>query len=619
MSSLDAKLKSGVELSLSESQTPISGADLLIQSLVRLGVTTIFAYPGGCSIPLHQAMTRYRDRLRVVLPRHEQGGGFAAHGYARATGKTGVCMATSGPGATNLVTIIADAKLDSIPILAISGQVGTDSIGSDAFQETPMVEVCRTIAKHHYLVTNINDITRVVKEALYVASTGRPGPVLIDIPKNIQMQTCIPDFDPPINLPGYEPIPTITSNGLQNPASEFYDKLFSVLNRSKCPLIYAGGGVVSAEASAELLRFAEKTKIPVATTMMGLSIFPRDHALSLGMIGMHGTAYANYAAYNCDLLIALGVRFDDRVTGLTSGFAPNATIVHVDIDPSEINKVKQADLFIVDDVKNVLIELNRKLDSSGASSEKSNNSDLSKSDLSKWKNQIDEWKLQLPLKYSGDVSYILPQFAIETLWKMTKDLDVIITSGVGQHQMWVTQYYRFCKSRTWISSCGLGTMGFGLPAAIGAKVAMPNKLVIDIDGDGSFQMNIQEMATCFCEDIPVKVMLMNNQHLGMVVQWEDMFNNANRANTYLGRITDPENFGKGDGKFAVNFYPDYVKIAEGYGWSALRVSEKSELQNAIKKMIESPKPFLLDVVIPYKEYVLPMIPAGKTVNEIVIS
>lgn len=606
MCSSDMKFNSGMGIFSGGLPNQFSGADLLIQSLVQSGVSTIFAYPGGCSIPLHQAMTRYRDKLRVILPRHEQGAGFAAHGYARATGKTGVCMATSGPGATNLVTIIADAKLDSIPILAITGQVGTDSIGSDAFQETPMVEVCRTIAKHHYLVTNINDITRVIKEALYVASTGRQGPVLIDIPKDIQIQSCLPDFDPPINLPGYEPIPVIANDSQKSEVC--YEKLFDVINKSKRPVIYAGGGIVSSEAAAELLHFAERTGIPAATTMMGLSIFPREHLLSLGMVGMHGTAYANYAVYNCDLLIALGVRFDDRVTGLAKGFAPNATIVHADIDPSEINKVKQANIFIVDDVKNVLNKLNNMFENSGV---------ISNSDWSDWNIQIGEWKSKNPLNYDYDAPYILPQFAIETLWKMTKDMDVIITSGVGQHQMWTTQFYKFRKPRTWISSCGLGTMGFGLPAAVGAKIAAPDKLVIDIDGDGSFQMNIQEMATCFCEGISVKVMLMNNQHLGMVVQWEDMFNKANRANTYLGRITDPENFGRGNGISPKIRYPDYVKIAEGYGWNALSVSKKNDLQEAIKTMIECPGPFLLDVSIPYKEYVLPMIPAGKTVNEMI--
>ncbi|MDR2642320.1 MAG: acetolactate synthase large subunit, partial [Planctomycetaceae bacterium] len=420
------ELNSGTESCSSGSQPQMSGADVLVQSLIKGGVTTVFAYPGGCSIPLHQAMTRYRDKLRVILPRHEQGGGFAAHGYARATGRTGVCMATSGPGATNLVTIIADAKLDSVPILAITGQVSTDSIGSDAFQETPMVEVCRTIAKHHYLVKDINDITRVVKEALHVASTGRPGPVLIDIPRNIQSQLCVPDFDAKMDLPGYD-----LRRDNSKELDVFYDKLLPVLKTAKCPVIYAGGGIVSAEASDELLRFAEITGIPVVTTMMGLSIFPRDHKLALGMIGMHGTAYANYAVYNCDLLIALGVRFDDRVTGSLSGFAPKATIVHVDIDSSEINKIKQADISIVDDVKNVLQYVNCKLDYCKW---------ISNTALAEWKVQIEKWKLQFPLEYNRNVEYILPQYAIETLWDLTKDIDAIITSGVGQHQMWVTQF-----------------------------------------------------------------------------------------------------------------------------------------------------------------------------------
>ncbi|MDR1925619.1 MAG: biosynthetic-type acetolactate synthase large subunit [Planctomycetaceae bacterium] len=587
----------------------LNGADILIQSLIYAGVDTIFSYPGGCCIPLHQSMTRYRDRLRVILPRNEQGGGFAAHGYARATGKVGVCTATSGPGATNLVTIIADAKLDSIPILAITGQVGTDSIGSDAFQETPMVEVCRTIAKHHYLVTNVKDITRFVKEAMYVAQTGRPGPVLIDIPKNIQCQFCVPDFDPPMNLPGYIP-PVTSSIDLQNKRDVFFETLIQRLAESKRPVIYAGGGIISANAELELLRFAELMRLPVATTMMGLSAFPRDHELSLGMIGMHGTAYANHAVFESDLLLALGVRFDDRVTGLPSGFAPNAVIAHVDIDQSEINKVKRADLFLVDDVKSVLSGIVGKLAGSLGKKYDSN--------ITNWQKKINEWKEQLPLNFDRESKYIMPQFAIESLWRATKDIETIITTGVGQHQMWTTQYYRFNKPRTWISSCGLGTMGFGLPAAIGAKAAFPDRLVVAIDGDGSFQMNIQEMATCACENIPVKVMLMNNQHLGMVVQWEDRFHNANRANTYLGNINDPENTGKGNGISPKKRYPNYIKIAEGYEWDAMAVTEKSELQDAIQTMIKSPKPFLLDVAIPYNEHVLPMIPAGQTVNEMLL-
>ncbi|MDR0337819.1 MAG: biosynthetic-type acetolactate synthase large subunit, partial [Planctomycetaceae bacterium] len=577
------------------SQGKMSGADILIQSLINNGVTTIFAYPGGFSIPLHQAMTRFRDKLRVVLPRNEQGGGFAAQGFARATGRVGVCMATSGPGATNLVTTIADAKMDSIPMIAITGQVGTDCIGSDAFQETPMVEVCRSITKHHYLVTDVNDLTRIVREAVHIATTGRPGPVLIDIPKNIQISQCIPNFDAEMQLPGYSGVAEI-------PSDKLLDLVVEVIRKAKRPIIFAGGGVVSSGAAAELLKLADITQIPVTTSMMGLSIFPRDHELALGMIGMHGTAYANHAVYESDLLLALGVRFNDRVTGKPSEFAKQAIIVHVEIDPSEINKVKETDFPIIGDVKTVLQGVLDRLKSYKPATE-----------LKDWHRKINDWKTEMPLSYNTNSPNIVPQYAIEELWKATKDRETIIATGVGQHQMWSTQYYRFAQPRTWISSAGLGTMGFGLPAAMGAKLGCPDKLVVDIDGDGSFQMNIQEMATCYCEKIPVKVMLLNNQHLGMVVQWEDRFHKSNRAQTYLGPIDHPETFGKGTGISPAIRYPDYVAIAKGYGWEALHISDKSQLPEAIRQMIDSPNPFLLDIVIPYQEHVLPMIPAGTTV------
>jgi acetolactate synthase-1/2/3 large subunit len=577
----------------------MSGANILIQALVNEGVTTIFAYPGGGSIPLHQAMTRFRDKVRVILPRHEQGGGFAAQGYARATGKVGICMATSGPGATNLITTIADAKLDSIPMVAITGQVGTSSIGSDAFQEAPIVEMCRSITKHHYLVSDVNDIARIVKEAIHIATTGRPGPVLIDVPKNIQIMQCIPDFDAPMNLPGY------TSKN-DKPETAVLEQVIEAVKKAKRPMIYAGGGIVASGAAAELLKFAEKTQIPVTTTMMGLSIFPRDHELALGMVGMHGTPVANHAIDACDLLLALGVRFDDRVTGKVSEFAKQTTIVHVEIDPSEVNKIKEADIAVICDVKEVLLELLGKLKSYKVNPE-----------IKHWHQKVAHWAKEMPISYDEKTTHIVPQYAIEELWRATKDLETIIVTGVGQHQMWSTQFYRFSKPRTWLSSSGLGTMGFGLPAAMGAKVACPDKLVIDIDGDGSFQMNIQEMATCFCEKIPVKVLLLNNQHLGMVVQWEDRFHESNRAHTYLGPIDHPEALGKGTGIGPEVRYPDYVEIAKGYGWEALHVSKKSELAAAIKKMINSPKSFLLDVAVPYQEHVLPMIPAGSTVREMI--
>ncbi len=575
---------------------PQTGAEIVVQSLVNHGVDTIFAYPGGASIPLHQALTRYRDKIRVILPRHEQGGGFAAQGYARSTGKIGVCMATSGPGATNFVTPIADAKLDSVPLLAITGQVNTAVIGTDAFQETPIVEVCRSVTKHHYLVTDVKDIARVMREAFYVATTGRPGPVLIDLPKNVQTAQTIPDYEAPMNLPGYR-------LGQQRAKPEDIEQLAAMIRRSKRPMIVAGGGVIRANASNELRTLVKKTRIPVAMTLMGLGAFPGDDPLSLDMLGMHGSVYANYAVDNADLLIGLGMRFDDRVTGKVSEFAPRAKIVHIDIDPSEINKIKRADLAICGDVKHALAELNQIVEPP--------------EDLSEWHRKVAAWKHDEPFTYDRDFPGILPQHAISELWRLTRDKDVIITTGVGQHQMWTAQYYKFREPRRLLSSGGLGTMGFGLPAAAGAKAAFPERLVIDIDGDGSLLMNIQEMATCYCEKLPVKVMLLNNMHLGMVVQWEDRFHAANRAHTYLGSIDDPEAIGLGNGISPEHRYPDFVAIAKGFHWEARQVSQKSELVPALEDMINSPAPFLVDVQVPYQEHVLPMIPAGMTVRDLI--
>ncbi|MHB8902595.1 MAG: biosynthetic-type acetolactate synthase large subunit, partial [Thermoguttaceae bacterium] len=438
-----------------------SGADVVVQALVNHGVDTVFAYPGGASMPLHQALTRFRDRIRVVLPRHEQGGGFAAQGYARSTGKVGVCMATSGPGATNLVTTIADAKLDSIPMVAITGQVGTSVIGCDAFQETPIVEVCRSVTKHHYLVTEPKDLARVVREAFHVAMTGRPGPVLIDLPKNVQMAQVVPNYDEPMDLPGY------AAMSPQATVAEI-EAIAELIAQSRRPLIYAGGGVIAAGASGELKVLVEKTGIPVTTTLMGIGGFPGTHPLSLHMLGMHGSVYANLAVSEADLLLAFGVRFDDRVTGKVSEFARHGKIVHIDIDASEINKIKAADLAAVSDVKYALAELNKIV--------------KAPADLAPWIERINGWKKADPFRYKEDAQAILPQHAIRELWRLTKDRDTIVATGVGQHQMWSAQFYLFDKPRTWLSSAGLGTMGFGLPAAMGAKVAHPDNLVVDIDG-----------------------------------------------------------------------------------------------------------------------------------------
>lgn len=591
----------------------LNGAEILVEAMVRQGADFVFAYPGGASMPLHQALTKYRDQLRTVLPRHEQGGGFAAQGISRSSDKVGVCMATSGPGATNLVTAIADAKLDSIPMVAITGQVHQRVIGTDAFQETPIVEVCRAITKHHYMITAtdwsrredevaaLKDIPRIVKEAFYVARTGRPGPVLVDFPRNIQLATLDeePDWDPPMNLPGYHP-------ELKNPAAEQIRQILAALKRSKKPILYVGGGVINSGAAAELTKFARRTKIPVTMTVMGLGAFPGEDPQSLHMLGMHGTVYANYAINEADLLLAFGVRFDDRVTGKLSEFATHGKIVHVDVDPSEIHKNKEAHIPIVADVKQVLLGLNAMI------------ADEDIPQIDPWLVQIAEWKKKYPLSYRDAGEHILPQYAIEELWRQTKERDTYVAVGVGQHQMWAAQFYKFAEPKRWLSSSGLGTMGFGLPAAMGVQCAHPDSLVIDIDGDGSFLMNIQELATLYCEKLPVKVLLLNNQHLGMVVQWEDRFMKGNRAHTYLGPIDHPEAVGQGDGSIYEETYPNFVQIAKGFGLGARQVRKKSEFPAALAEMLAYDGPYVLDVICPYQEHVLPMIPGGGTVRDIII-
>jgi len=575
----------------------LSGADILVQALVNHGVKVLFAYPGGASMPLHQALTRFVDQLRTILPRHEQGGGFAAQGYARSTGKPGVCMATSGPGATNLVTAIADARLDSIPLIAISGQVKVPVIGSDAFQETPIVEVCRGITKHHYLLTDVNDVARVIREAFHIATTGRPGPVLIDVPKDIQEAKCIPEWDQPLKLPGY------VVDNLQAPQEQL-EQVAAAIKRARRPMIYCGGGIIAAGASQPLAQLAHKTGIPVTMTLMGLGAFPSDDELCLDMLGMHGSVYANKAIRDCDLLLALGVRFDDRVTGKLEKFARNAKIVHVDIDASELNKNKPAHIPIVSDVKYALEKLLPLVEPCEG--------------IEAWQQQCWEWKEQYPFGYDQDFDGILQQHAISELSRLTGDRETFITVGVGQHQMWAAQFYKLYKPRTWLSSSGLGTMGFGLPAAMGVQAAHPEALVVDIDGDGSLQMNIQELATCFCEKLPVKVLLLNNQHLGMVVQWEDRFMNGNRAHTYLGPIDDLEAAGQGENAFVKQRYPDFVQIAKGYGCGAASISRKQDLEAAIEEMISYDGPFVLDVNVPYQEHVLPMIPSGMSVDDMIL-
>jgi acetolactate synthase-1/2/3 large subunit len=575
----------------------MTGASIIVEALIRNGTQVVFAYPGGCSMPLHQALLAKKDVLRTILPRHEQGGGFAAQGIARTTGRAGVCIATSGPGATNLVTAIADAKLDSIPMVALTAQVPTAVIGTDAFQETPMVEICRGITKHHYLVTRVEDLARVVREAFHVATTGRPGPVLIDIPKDVQLDQCTVDWDEKMNLPGYR----ATVNH-ESPVKQI-KQIAAAIKHARRPLIYAGGGIANGEATEELRELIATTGIPTTLTLMGLGALPPSNDLCMDMLGMHGTVYANKAVSECDLLISLGVRFDDRVTGNLERFASNAKIVHIDIDPSEINKNKTAHISIVCDVKDALQQLLPLMEY--------------KDEIDDWRTQCQQWKQENPLTYDQEFDGILQQHAIAELSRLTADLDPFITVGVGQHQMWSAQFFQFQNPRRWLSSSGLGTMGFGLPAAMGVQAVNPDKLVIDIDGDGSFQMNIQELATCKCENLPVKIMLLNNQHLGMVVQWEDRFMDGRRAHTYLGPIDDDEARGQGGGPFVNERYPDFVQIAKGYGCGAATVQTKADLVAAIQEMITYDGPYLLDVQVPYQSQVLPMIPSGGSVADII--
>jgi acetolactate synthase-1/2/3 large subunit len=597
----------------------MSGSEILVACLEREGVDTIFAYPGGASMEIHQALTR--SEIRTVLPRHEQGGAFAAEGYARATGRAGVCMATSGPGATNLVTGIADAFMDSVPLVAITGQVPQSMIGKGGFQETDIYGMTLPVVKHSYLVTDINDIPRIVKEAFYLAQTGRPGPVLIDLPKNVQQARTQPVFPKEINLRGYNP---------NKRASELeLNEIIGLIEKSERPVLYVGGGIITGNASEELRRFVKLTQIPVTTTIMGCGAFPETDPLSLRWLGMHGAAFANWAvngefeprrsptdplkpiAPGADLLLAFGVRFDDRVTGKVDAFCAGGTIVHIDIDPSEINKNKPANLPVVSDIKYAL----------GRLAEMIQERPIQKT-FGPWHKQLDLWKAKAPFGYrlteevmksqhmrdhlkGRETEVILPQMAIEMLYDLTKG-EAIITTGVGQHQMWTGQFYKFKYARQFLTSAGLGAMGYGYPAALGAKVAFPDKQVVDIDGDGSFLMNVQELATAHIEKIAAKVIILNNQHLGMVMQWEDRFYAGNRGNTYLG---DPEN--------RKQIYPDYVAVCHSFNVKCERVMYQKDLGAAMQRMLDAKEPYVLDVIVPYTEHVLPFIPANKSVAEMI--
>lgn len=550
----------------------LKGRSIIVQSLEREGVEIVFGYPGGASMEIHQGLTESK-KIRMVLPRHEQAGVFEAEGYARASGKPGVCLATSGPGATNLVTGIMDAKMDSIPLIAITGQVPTAAMGGDAFQECDIVGATLPCVKHSYLVKKISDIPAVVHEAFYIATSGRPGPVLIDFPKDIQQATDHPDFNRRFNRPSYQPQLVPSQNQIE--------KALQMIAKAKRPVVYAGGGVIASGASDELRKFVHKTGIPITTTVMGIGSFPEDDPLSLRMLGMHGAVYANIAMNHADVIIALGVRFDDRVTGKLAEFCKNAKFIHVDVDPSEINKNIKVDVPVQGDVGLFLKEINKTAKAC---------------DIAAWQKQVQAWKEEFPLKYELRDDEIVPQHVIREINRLAPE-DTIISVGVGQHQMWTAQFYGFKQPRTLLSSSGLGSMGFGYPAAIGAQLAFPGRTVIDIDGDGSFLMNVQELQTVKVEKIPVKAVILNNKYLGMVAQWEDKFYESVRGHTYIGDA-------------------DFAEIADAFGVKGSTISKPGEVEPAIKEMLACKGPYVLDVKYPYDDkshgHVIPMIPGGRT-------
>ncbi|PLX80311.1 MAG: acetolactate synthase, large subunit, biosynthetic type [Desulfuromonas sp.] len=562
-----------------------TGSQILLESLQLEGVDTIFGYPGGTVINIYDDLVDYQG-IKHILTRHEQAAVHAADGYARATGKVGVAIATSGPGATNTVTGIATAYMDSIPMVIITGQVPTPLIGNDAFQEADMVGITRPVTKHNYLVKDIKDLARIIKQAFYIARTGRPGPVLIDLPKDVQIATTKFEYPDKVELRGYKP--TYSGNIRQ------IEKAAKMVLAAKKPVIYVGGGATLSDCSEDLKKLAEVTQSPLTTTLMGMSSFPSRHPLSLGMLGMHGTYYANMAVTNCDLLVAIGARFDDRVTGKIATFAPHAKIIHVDIDPTSIKKNVRVDLPIVGDLRDVLQNMLKKLAEQGDAVE----SLVERT--APWRAEIDEWKKKHPLTYKKEKGVIKPQYVIEKIRELTNE-DAIITTEVGQHQMWTAQFFEFAKPRTFLSSGGLGTMGYGLPAALGAQAAFPERQVIDISGDGSFQMNSQELATLVQYKLPVKIVILNNGYLGMVRQWQQLFFDRRYSQTPL------------------ELPIDFTKLAEAYGGTGFRAEKPEEVEAVIKKGLETAGPVIMEFRIAREENVLPMVPAGAGINEMVLA
>lgn len=556
----------------------ISGAEIFIESLKREGVKHIFGYPGGVVLNIFDLLYDNKD-IQLILTRHEQGAVHAADGYARSTGKVGVVLVTSGPGATNTITGIATASMDSIPLVVFSGQVPTMLIGNDAFQEADIVGISRPCTKYNFLVKDVKELAKTVREAFYIASSGRPGPVLIDLPKDVTISKT--EFNwPDIKIRSYNP--TYEGNRWM------ILQAAHLIAKSKKAVIIAGGGVILSGGSKELRELAEHANIPVTMTLMGLGSFPGTHDLSLGMPGMHGTYYANKSIQESDLIIAIGMRFDDRVTGKIDAFAPHAKIIHIDIDPTSIRKNIRVDIPIVGDVKRILTVLNKIL----KEEIKEQWDEVRKA----WLKQIEVWKKERPLTYSHNEEEIKPQFVVEKIYELTKG-EAIISTEVGQNQMWAAQFYKFDKPRTWLTSGGLGTMGYGFPAAIGAQIAHPNKLVIDIAGDGSIQMNIQELATAVINKLPVKVAILNNHYLGMVRQWQELFFNERYSYSNLEVV------------------PDFVKLAEAYGAVGFRATKPSEVEPILKEAFKIKKTVFMDFIVHWKEKVYPMVPAGAPIDQ----
>ena len=566
----------------------LTGAEIVFKALQEHGVEYIFGYPGGAVLPMYDQISK-QDKIKHILVRHEQGAGHAAEGYARSTGKPGVVLVTSGPGATNMVTALTDAYMDSVPLVCITGQVPTHLIGTDAFQECDTTGITRPCTKHNWLVKDVNQLAEITHKAFHIATSGRPGPVLIDIPKDIQFQKG--EYKPSsiIEIDTYKPNTKAKTSEIE--------KAVELIVNAKKPVIYSGGGVINAgeEASNALTEFTRITNFPITSTLQGLGAFPGSDHQFLGMLGMHGTYEANNAMHECDLMINIGARFDDRITGRVDAFSPNSKKIHIDIDPSSINKIVKVDVAIVGDCLSVINDMLGEIKNKHQKFLSSN-----KENISDWWKQIDQWREKKSLSYKKDETLIMPQYAVERLYELTKNQDTFITTEVGQHQMWAAQFYKFDKPNRWMTSGGLGTMGYGLPAAIGTQIAHPDKLVIDIAGEASILMNIQEMSTAVQYKLPIKIFILNNQWMGMVRQWQELLHEKNYSESYTEAL------------------PDFVKLAEAYGATGVRATTPQELDSKINEMIDVKGPVIFDCLVKKEENCFPMIPSGKPHNEMIL-